>query len=296
MTVKRCPTCNKTFTDRNLSFCIEDGTPLVPVDDLPDEVTVVSPSAGDGGTRPAGPSSGSDEGPVPSYQPPGSYAAPGIPPVKRRVWPWILGLLLLLLLVIGAMGTAAYFYFRPLRAFDTNSNASNINSNVNRRDNSNSNQSNSNSNSSPENENVNENLNDNSDAANTPAPTDEAAVLADLTSIEHAWTVANINADKKKLNRILADDYVGTPINGRPQGKAEYLATIERDTDTEKWEFEDLKVGLKGSRATLTGTLRLKIQGQDVSYRFVDKFVWRDGRWQATGSEVTQLKQEGTAV
>ena len=24
--MKRCPTCNKTFTDQNLSFCIEDGT------------------------------------------------------------------------------------------------------------------------------------------------------------------------------------------------------------------------------------------------------------------------------
>lgn len=287
--MKRCPTCNKTFTDRNLSFCIEDGTPLVPVDDLPDEVTVVSPSAGDGGSRPAGPSSGSDEGTVPSYQPPGGYAAPRIPEARRRVWPWILGLLLLLILVIGGMGAAAWFYFQPLKRLAANTNTSNTNSNVNRGDNSNRNQNNSNSNSSDG--------NDNSDAAvDTPAPTDEAAVLAELTNIEHEWTVANINADKKKLDRILADDYVGTPINGRPQGKAEYLATIERDTDTEKWEFADLKVSLKGARATLSGTLHLKIQGQDVSYRFVDKFVWRDGRWQATGSEVTPLKQEGTAV
>jgi ketosteroid isomerase-like protein len=287
--VKRCPTCNKTFTDRNLSFCIEDGTPLVPVDDLPDEVTVVSPSASDGGRGPAGPSSGSDEGTVPSYQPPRTYSAPRIPEARRSAWPWILGLLLLLVLVIGGMGVAAWFYFQPTKRLSANTNTSNINTNVNRGDNSNWNQSNSNSNSSDG--------NDNSDVAtNTPAPTDEAAVLADLTNIEHEWTVANINADKKKLERILADDYVGTPVNGRPQGKAEYLATIERDTETEKWEFEDLKVSLKGARATLSGTLRVKIQGQDVSYRFVDKFVWRDGRWQATGSEVTPLKQEGTAV
>lgn len=291
--MKRCPTCNKTFTDRNLSFCIEDGTPLVPVDDLPDEVTVVSPSASDGGSRAAGPSSGSDEGTVPSYQPPGSNAAPGIPPAKRKVWPWILGLLLLLILVIGGMGAAAWFYFQPLKRLSANTNTANTNTNVNRGDNSNWNQNNSNSNPSDGNENVN----DNSDAeADTPAPTDEAAVLSDLTNIEHEWTVANINADKKKLNRILADDYVGMSINGRAQGKAEYLATIERDTETEKWEFGDLKVSLKGARATLSGTLHLKIKGQDVSYRFVDRFVWRAGRWQATGSEVTPLKQEGTAV
>jgi hypothetical protein len=287
MTVKRCPTCNQTFTDRNLSFCIEDGTPLVPVDDLPDEVTVVSPSTSDGGSRPAGPSSGSDEGTVPSYQPPGTYSAPRIPESRRSVWPWILGLLLLLVLVIGGMGVAAWFYFQPLKRLSANTNTANINTNVNQRDNSN--QSHSNSNSSDG--------NDNSDAAtNTPAPTDEAVVLADLTKIEHEWTVANINADKKTLNRILADDYVGTPINGPPQGKAEYLTTIQRDTEIEKWEFDDLKVSLKGARATLTGTIRFKVQGRDVPFRFVDKFVWRDGRWQATGSEVKPLKQEGTPV
>jgi ketosteroid isomerase-like protein len=287
--VKSCPTCNKTFTDRNLSFCIDDGTPLVPVDDPPEEVTIVTPLASSGGSLPAGSSSRSGEDPVPSYQPPGTYATPGVPPSRRRVWPWILGLLLFLLIVVVGMGTAAWFYFRPLRSLTANANTSNANANVDRGNNSRSNQNSSNLNSN--------NVNDNSDAAdNTPPPTDEAAVLADLTNIEHEWTVANINADKKKLNRILADDYVGTPIDGRPQGKAEYLATIERDTDTEKWEFQDLKVSLRGDRATLGGTLRVKIQGQDASYRFVDKFVWRNGRWQATGSEVTQLKQEGTEI
>jgi len=47
-------------------------------------------------------------------------------------------------------------------------------------------------------------------------------VLQDLTDLEHEWTVANINADKKKLDRILADDYVGASADGTPQGKAEY--------------------------------------------------------------------------
>jgi len=284
--VKRCPTCNKTFTDRNLSFCIEDGTPLVLVDDSPDEVTVVSPSAGEAANRTAGPASGVGEETVPPYQPPGSYAPPGVPPGKRRVWPWILGLLLLLILVIAGMGTVAWFYLQPLKYITTNTNTSNINANVDRGDNANRNLNNSNSNSTD----GNQNINDNSDAAEaTPAPTNEAAVLADLTNLEHEWTVANINADKKKLDRILADDYVGS-AEGRSHGKAEYLRTIERDTTIEKWEFDDLKVSLKGDRATLTGILRQRIRSQDEAYRFVDKFVWRDGRWQATGSEVTLMK------
>jgi hypothetical protein len=133
--------------------------------------------------------------------------------------------------------------------------------------------------------------NENEDAGdNTAPPTDSAKVLSDLTDIEHEWTVANINADKRKLDYILADDYVGTTSDGKSQGKAEYIKTIERDTVIESWNFEDLKVALRGDRATLTGLIRLRVKGQEVVYNFTDKFVWRDGRWQAVGSEVEQVQ------
>ena len=90
----------------------------------------------------------------------------------------------------------------------------------------------------------------------TAAPTDEDQVLAQLRDIEHEWTTANLNADKQKLDRILADDYVGPSAEeGRLQGKKEYINTIQRDTDVDRWEFDDLKVHLSGDRATLTGSI-----------------------------------------
>jgi len=271
--MKRCPTCNKTFTDRNLSFCIDDGTPLAPVDDPADESTVVAASA--------------REPDVPPYQPPGNYIPPGFPSPKRKVWPWVLGLLFLFFILVVAMGTAAWFYFQPLKSLNANTNTSNTNKNIDRGDNPNWNSNNSTTGNQNE-----SNANNNQEGSDTTAPpTDEAAVLADLTNLEHEWTVANINADKKKLNRILADDYVGTS-DGKAQGKADYLRTVTRDDRIQKWEFDDLKVSLKGDRATVTGILRLKLQDGDDAYRFVDKFVWRDGRWQATSSEVTQFKQD----
>jgi hypothetical protein len=123
-------------------------------------------------------------------------------------------------------------------------------------------------------------------------PANQDQVLAQLTDLEHDWTVANLNADQKKLDRILADDYVGTSSEGKTQGKAEYIRTIQRDTSVQKWDFENLKLSLRSDRATLTGTVRLVIEDKDVAYHFTDKFVWRDGRWQATGSEVTLVQQE----
>jgi hypothetical protein len=270
--VKRCPTCNKTFTDRNLSFCIDDGTPLVPVETPPDEETVVTPSAS-GGPRATGYE-------PPNYQPPGSYSGAGAPAgPKRRVWPWVVGLVALVLVMVVGLGIAAAILIsRSLRSPSVN--VSNRNANVSQNGNYNSNR---NSSSASDNSNV-------APGKDTAAPTDEAQVLIDLTDLENEWTVANINADKNKLDRILADDYVGTSSDGETQGKAEYLRTIERDTLTQKWEFEDMDVDLNGDRATLTGVVRFETKDQEAVYRFTDKFVWRDGRWQATSSEVTQVK------
>ena len=300
--MKRCPTCNKTFIDRGLTFCTDDGTPLVaseaPADETPaDEATQVRSSARDDEAGSAGRSgsSGTDaERRAPAYQPPGSYLPPDYTSQsKRAAWPWVLGLLALLVLVIAGLGIATVKLAPRILRAQANSHPANENANVDRRNNSNANLNERNSNSNSINS--NQNSNDNSDVDDTtPAPTDQDQVLADLKDMENEWTVANINADKKKLNRILADDYVGT-IGGRSQGKAEYLKTAERDTAIQHWEFEDLKLKLNGDRAALTGTLRLDIkddhgEDQKLAFSFTDKFVWRDGRWQATGSEVAPLK------
>jgi len=294
--VKRCPTCNKTYTEEHLSFCVEDGTPLINADGPDDEATVVRSSPAGSSTGASGFSGGSAERESSPYQPPGSYIPPGsYDQGKQRSWPWILAILAIVFVVFAGLGiAAAVFIPRMMRASQTNTN---FNANVERRSN------NLNTNSGA-NSNLNSNANSEDWNANkstveetTPPPTDGAQVLADLTDLEHDWTAANINADKKKLDRILADDYVGT-VEGKPQGKAEYLKTIKRDTSIQKWTFENLKVNLRSDRATLTGTIRLDVkdehgQVQSPAFRFTDKFVWRDGRWQATGSEVELLKDSG---
>jgi len=136
---------------------------------------------------------------------------------------------------------------------------------------------------------TNKNANTKSDENLNPPPTDSAKVLSDLTDLENEWTAANINADKKALDRILADDFVGT-FEGQQQGKKQYLREIQRDASIDKWDFEDLKVNLNGDRATLTGIVKYVVRGAEQQFRFVDKFTWRDGRWQATSSDVDSIK------
>ncbi|MBA3256698.1 MAG: nuclear transport factor 2 family protein [Pyrinomonadaceae bacterium] len=283
--MKSCPTCNQTFTDLNLSFCIDDGTPLVLVAEPADETTVVSPSSG---SRLSDPPPTEVYKPrdwqAPDYQPPGFQVAPG-EPSKRKRWPWIVGTLAVLVISLIGLGIAAAMLIPNMKRATSNRNSSSPNVERSSDSNSSAPVSNSNIESTPENTNT---LAD--EATATPPPTDKDVALAVLTDLEHEWTVANINADKQKLNRILADDYVGMSSDGKNQGKAEYLRTIERDTAIQKWEFEDLKVSLMGDRASLDGVIRLQLPDQEAAFRFTDKFVWRDGRWQAVGSEISRIK------
>ena len=287
--MKRCPTCNQTFTDPTLSFCIEDGTPLIktesPANDP--EATIVSPShPGEGESGPVAslePETGDWKGPA--YQPPGQFAATS-GTQKRGSWPWAVGILALLLLALTGLGIAAAIFVPGMlrSAQKRNDNRSSFPINPRPVENSNTNaNSNANSNSSPANNNE---TNSNS---NTPPPTSEELVLSDLKNIENEWSVANFNADKTKLARILADDYVGTSAEGVIEGKADYIRNIKGDPTITHWEFQNLKLALKGNRATLTGTVSLDSSERDepIVIRFTDKFVWRDGRWQAVGSEVT---------
>ncbi len=74
--MKRCPTCNKTFTDQNLSFCIDDGTPLWKLQMEPMKPQLSRRTA------PQGNANAETEAYVPrdwqqEYQPPGSFAPPG---------------------------------------------------------------------------------------------------------------------------------------------------------------------------------------------------------------------------
>jgi ketosteroid isomerase-like protein len=285
--VKRCPTCNQTFTDRNLSFCVDDGTPLVTVPEVDDEATVVRPSSSDSGSSPNSNLPPSETN-VP-YQPP-AYVSPGSGSPKRSNWPLMIGILAVVVLMLGGLGIAAVVLLPKAlqRASQSPPQDINVNANANR--------------TYPNVEGNNANANSTITNSNTPVnesapPSDRDAVLSHLKSLEDEWTVANINADKKKLNQILADDYVGI-TEGRAQGKAEYLKSIERDTAIQHWEFSDLKVTLTGDRAALKGIIRLDVKdenGQDrqLRYQFTDKFVWRESRWQATSSEVNPVKDDG---
>jgi hypothetical protein len=260
--MKRCRTCNRTYTDPNLSYCIDDGTPLI-TEVADDESTVVNTSSrSDRSTQ--------DDWNAVAYRPPSAYVPPG---KQRRTWPWVVGVLGAFVLgAVVLMIAAAIFIPRMIRSRQPApapapapaSQPVIVNNDEPKRT----------EQSEP------------AENAAAPVPTDQAQVLEQLEDLENDWTLANFKADKQKLDRILADDYVGQAAGGGLEGKKEYLKTIQPNDTIGRWEFSDLKLDLSGNRATLTGVVTLFGGSQQRLFTFTDKFVWRDGRWQATSSEV----------
>jgi hypothetical protein len=136
--MKRCPTCNRTYTDTSLNFCLEDGTPLtVDAPPIDPNATIRYPSARDTQEpppteiyrpqpqvvtpRPTTPTA--PPPPPPAWTPP-----PSAPPPRKKsnaVW-WILGGLAAVLII----GIGLVVMLIALASLSSNTNTSNLNANT----------------------------------------------------------------------------------------------------------------------------------------------------------------------
>jgi hypothetical protein len=118
--MKTCPTCNRTYADDSQKFCLSDGTPLAGGAQQPQPQQPYQQQPGawtpPGATPPPGT-------PPPSWQTPA-------PPRKRRIWPWVLGIVALLGIVgVALIGFVGYFAYKGAQT--ANRRVANLNVNVN---------------------------------------------------------------------------------------------------------------------------------------------------------------------
>lgn|SRR6266478_1667231 len=150
--MKNCPTCNRTYTDEMLSYCLDDGTPLqhaiVGGPSSFDPQATVSFQPGRDTNPPSQPSANAPTimssqslgvlpnqvmQPPPVVQPQQWSPAPQMPPPpkKRSALPWIIvGLIVLLLLVGGGIGLVGLLVYIGSQADNTNSSTGNSNMTV----------------------------------------------------------------------------------------------------------------------------------------------------------------------
>ena len=305
--MKRCPTCQSTYTDDSLTFCLTDGAALVdgaafnPQATLPDELKATLPNQNASTLRddppaahpyPPPPAALAQQPATPQgynaqpagWNPPAwrpAVAQPLPPPPRRRnLTPWVAGGLLVLLL--GA-AIAVWAVIASRRSANETANVAN-------QDNTNVEIAGNNSNESPRNQNKNRNNNGTTTEEDAP-PTDSNLVLSQLTALEYEWNDANIKGNKAAVRRILADEFRGVGADGSVQNKEQLLASMKPEPMIKSLKLSDLKISLAGDTVVLTGlNTATSTRGQVLKFRFTDTFLWRDGRWQAISSQASQVQ------
>lgn len=115
-----------------------------------------------------------------------------------------------------------------------------------------------------------------------------------LIQLERNWDKAFRNNDVKYVESILADEFIATYENGVRADKAkelEQVATFNQQIDASS--MDDFTVRIFRDTAVVWFTLRLlgPMQGQPVelTYRYMDVWVYREGRWLCVGSQSTRV-------
>jgi uncharacterized protein (TIGR02246 family) len=127
-----------------------------------------------------------------------------------------------------------------------------------------------------------------------PGATADGADEQALVQIERDWAVASAANDAAGIDKITAPEYVGN-TDGLITPKKEQIANIKSGASkTSSAAASELKVFVVGDTATVHGlwTDKSVLNGKDTSgtYRFIDSFIKRDGRWQAVATFSTKLQ------
>ena len=122
-----------------------------------------------------------------------------------------------------------------------------------------------------------------------PTPAEE-----ELIQLERAWDAAFVAKDMRFIERVLAEEFVATYGDGTRGDKAAEMAqTIDFDQRVDSSVLDSFRVRVYGETAVvwfsrhMTGPKSGKIVA--VTYRFVDVFVKRAGRWQSVSSQSTKV-------
>ena len=115
-----------------------------------------------------------------------------------------------------------------------------------------------------------------------------------LIELEQGWNAAFYRKDVRFIENILADEFIATYDDGSRGDKAKELAlAADFNQQIDSSTLDDFTVKVYGDTAVVWFSLHLvgPSQGRrlEISYRYVDVFVWRAGRWQCVTTQSTKI-------
>ena len=125
-----------------------------------------------------------------------------------------------------------------------------------------------------------------------------AGAEAELKTLEQQWLDAYEKADTAFLKTVEADDWSLVDSDGTVATKAQDIKELEDKTFVCKSaSMSDAKVKMMGDNyAYVTGIVKMsgsyKGKDFDESFRAVDVFEKKNGKWQSTYSQITKIGKE----
>ena len=117
--------------------------------------------------------------------------------------------------------------------------------------------------------------------------------------MESRWESSLLKHDTSEIERIVADDFIGTSSSGKQGDKATLIAEAKRDTNTyTSAASSDMSVRMFGPNvAVVTGIAREtgKTKAGKTftnNFRFTDTWVERNGVWQCVAAHAMALPKK----
>ena len=115
-----------------------------------------------------------------------------------------------------------------------------------------------------------------------------------LIQLERDWDAAFLRKDVPFIETVLADEFVGTYGDGTRGDRAKELKlAAEFDQQVDSSTLDEFTVKIYGDTAVVWFTRHLvgPSQGRrlELTYRYIDVFVLRAGRWQCVATQSTRF-------
>ena len=133
-------------------------------------------------------------------------------------------------------------------------------------------------------------------AAAAPADAQSAQSTREtLIELERSWNDAVYSGDVDVIDRLLADEFLGTYDDGSRGDKAREMDLVANFNQAVISAVQDdFRVAIYGDTAVVWFTLHLVglRQGQEaeLTLRYTDVWIRRDGRWQCVSAHSTRVQ------
>jgi ketosteroid isomerase-like protein len=118
--------------------------------------------------------------------------------------------------------------------------------------------------------------------------------LDTLTTLNRDYTASVQKGDVKRLDEILADDFMCSTPDGKLLDKAEYLKLSAQPVTISGLGVDDVRIRLLGDFAIIHARFDSRSSdGKPRRGRYTDNYARRDGTWAAVSAHYHLDQQDG---